>query len=65
MWVILNPPSAEKRNSDIIDEEERERNLVIDPGQITINGINQSGPNFMFNKGKFLGVEVPLGELKD
>src|SRR5215207_2119549 len=53
-----------ERNSDIKSLEERERNLVIDPGPITINGINQSGNNFKFNKGKFFGVEVPLGELR-
>ena len=61
---FFEPPSAEKRNSDILEEEERERNLVIDPGPITINGVNQSGSNFMFNKGKFFGIEVPLGELR-
>ena len=60
---FFNPPSSEKRNSDIVGEE-RERNLVIDPGPISINGINQSGDNFKFNKGKCFGVEVPLGELR-
>ena len=48
----------------IIEEGAEERNLVIDPGPITINGINQSGDNFKFNKGKFFDVEVPLGELR-
>ena len=60
---FFSPPSAEKRNSDVVGEE-RERNLVIDPGSILIKGINQSGNDFKFNKGKFFDVEVPLGELR-
>ena len=61
---FYNPPSPEKRNSDIVGEEEERRNLVIDSGPISINGINQSGDNFKFDKGKCFGVEVPLGELQ-
>jgi hypothetical protein len=60
---FFSPPSSEKRNPDIVGGE-RERNLVIDPGEVHINGINQNGNNFKFNKGKFFGVEVPLGELR-
>lgn len=60
---FFSPPSSEKRNSDIFGEE-RERNLVVDPGPISIKGINQSGNNFKFNKGNFFGIEVPLGEVR-
>ena len=60
---FFNPLPTKKRNSDVVGEE-RERTLVIDPGPLTINGINQGGTNFRFNKGKCFGVEVPLGELR-
>ena len=53
---FFEPPSSIKRNPDILEEGERERNLVIDPGPITINGVNRSSSNFMFNKGKFFGI---------
>ncbi|HKG89359.1 MAG TPA: LodA/GoxA family CTQ-dependent oxidase, partial [Nitrososphaeraceae archaeon] len=61
---FFNTRSPAPERNDDIDGEERERNLVIDSGPITINGINQSGDNFKFNKGKFFGVEVPLGEVR-
>ena len=52
-------PSHEKRNPDIVGDEEREKILVIDSGPISINGINQSGDKYRFDKGKCFGVEVP------
>jgi len=38
--------------------------LVIDPGPRTIAGENTSGAKYHFDGGTFLGVEVPLGELR-
>lgn len=38
--------------------------LVIDPGPRSISGVNASGPEHRFDGGEFLGVEVPLGELR-
>ncbi len=42
---------------------EREQ-LIIVPGAVTIAGKAQSGPQYRFDDGKFLGNEVYLGELR-
>ena len=49
-----------KRNEDIVNRND----LVIDPGFRSISGANQSGDKYRFDTGKFLGVSVPLGELR-
>jgi hypothetical protein len=49
-----------RRNPKVSDR----KSLVIDPGARTISGRNKSGAAFRFNTGKFLGVTVPLGELR-
>ncbi len=38
--------------------------LVIDPGARTITGKNTSGGDYHFNTGLFMGVPVPLGEIR-
>lgn len=38
--------------------------LVIDPGERHISGINQQGPEYHFDSGHFMGINVPLGELR-
>ncbi len=58
------PPYSEKRNSDIVGDEEREKTLVIDSGSISIKGTNHSGDNYRFDKGQCFGVKVPLGEIQ-
>lgn len=58
----LNPNGA-WRNSDFKGDARSE--LEINPGERSISGINQGGGSrYKFDGGKFLGVDVPLGELK-
>ncbi len=38
--------------------------LAIDPGPRSIQGKNTSGPAYRFDSGQFMGVPVPLGELR-
>lgn len=38
--------------------------LAIDPGSRSIEGKNTAGPEYHFANGQFLGVTVPLGELR-
>lgn len=55
--------SAPKRNATIAGDARA--GLLIDPGSRSISGRDQSGkPEYRFNGGKFLGTEVPLGELR-
>jgi hypothetical protein len=49
-----------RRNPKVADR----KSLVIDPGPRSITGLNKSGAAYKFNTGKFLGVTVPLGELR-
>ncbi len=56
----LDEQNKELRNSDVVDRMD----LLIDPGQRSISGINQSGKNFKFDTGKFFGITVPLGEIR-
>ncbi|MCB0418262.1 MAG: LodA/GoxA family CTQ-dependent oxidase [Bdellovibrionales bacterium] len=51
-----------RRNAKVKGEERKK--LVIDPGARSISGKNLSGKAYQFNGGKFMGVEVPLGELR-
>ena len=45
------------RNADVADRE----SLIIDPGSRSVTGPNQSA---IFDGGAFLGIEVPLGEIR-
>lgn len=38
--------------------------LIIDPGAVEISGANKSGNKYWFDKGRFLGEPVYLGELR-
>ena len=38
--------------------------LIIDPGPVEITGVNTSGTEYYFDKGKFIGEPVYLGELR-
>ncbi len=48
------------RNADVTDRSK----LIIDPGSISIDGANTSGPAYQFDKGTFMDIPVPLGELR-
>ncbi len=48
------------RNADVTDRSQ----LIIDPGKITIGGVSKSGEQYRFDKGSFMGIPVPLGELR-
>ena len=48
------------RNPNVRDRAQ----LVIDPGPITISGKEEQGAQYRFDKGKFLGEYVYLGELR-
>ncbi|ASS47422.1 MAG: hypothetical protein A3D31_16405 [Candidatus Fluviicola riflensis] len=48
------------RNADVTDRSQ----LIIDPGKRTISGISQSGEQYHFDSGSFMGIPVPLGELR-
>ncbi|HEY6924322.1 MAG TPA: LodA/GoxA family CTQ-dependent oxidase, partial [Steroidobacteraceae bacterium] len=49
-----------RRNAGVADRA----SLVIDPGPRTICGRSREGADFHFDTGTFLGVKVPLGELR-
>ncbi|MCB0405890.1 MAG: LodA/GoxA family CTQ-dependent oxidase, partial [Bdellovibrionales bacterium] len=51
-----------RRNAKIKGEDRKK--LVVDPGARSISGKNRSGMAYHFNGGKFMSVEVPLGELR-
>ncbi|MDH6129903.1 LodA/GoxA family CTQ-dependent oxidase [Kitasatospora sp. GP82] len=53
---------AELRNKEITGDLRKD--LIIDPGPISITGRNISGPDFHFRNGTFMGKEVYLGELR-
>lgn len=38
--------------------------LVVDPGPREITGVDTSGPHYRFDGGEFLGIPVPLGEIR-
>ena len=48
------------RNADVTDRSQ----LIIDPGKIAISGTEQRGDQYRFDKGSFMGIPVPLGELR-
>src|SRR5205085_8433674 len=48
------------RNAGVTDRQ----SLVIDAGPRSISGPNMAGDAFQFTGGTFLGVDVPLGELR-
>ena len=57
-----NTMKLPRRNAGVTGASRRQ--LVIDPGPRSISGSNTEGAPYRFNGGKFLGVEVPLGELR-
>jgi L-Lysine epsilon oxidase N-terminal/L-lysine epsilon oxidase C-terminal domain len=50
-------PNAPKRNASVANRD----SLIIDPGPRSLSGRNQAAA---FDTGKFLGVTVPLGEIR-
>jgi hypothetical protein len=52
-----NKPTAPRRNKKITDRKK----LIIDPGPRTITGPGQSA---LFTGGQFVGIPVPLGEIR-
>ena len=52
--------SVPRRNPTVTARE----TLAIDPGARTIKGKNTSGADYHFDNGQFMGVKVPLGELR-
>ncbi|MCG8364068.1 MAG: LodA/GoxA family CTQ-dependent oxidase [Pseudanabaenales cyanobacterium] len=52
--------SVPRRNPTVADREI----LAIDPGPRTIKGKGTSGAAYQFDVGEFMGVTVPLGELR-
>src|SRR5262245_55838034 len=50
-------PTARRRNAKIADRQQ----LIIDPGSRTITGATQSA---LFSGGQFVGLPVPLGEIR-
>lgn len=63
--VAMDIPEAQPvplRNANF-QGEEREQ-LVIDPGPITISGVDTHGSRYKFDDGEFMGEKVYLGELR-
>ncbi len=54
--------TAGRRNSAVTGTQRK--GLVIDPGPRSITGRGTSGASYHFDTGKFMGVTVPLGELR-
>lgn len=54
--------SLPRRNAKITGANRK--SLVIDPGPRSISGTSTSGKEYHFDGGTFLGVEVPLGEIR-
>jgi hypothetical protein len=55
------PPSY-RRNAKVKGKERAA--LAIDPGPRSISGADQSGPDYVFGSGQFMGTDVYLGELR-
>jgi hypothetical protein len=51
-----------RRNADIVGEERHQ--LSITPGARCISTPASLGPEYQFSGGRFMGIEVPLGELR-
>ena len=63
--VAMDIPQAKPvplRNSNFQGADRNQ--LVIDPGPVEISGVNKSGNKYWFDKGKFVGESVYLGELR-
>jgi hypothetical protein len=63
--VALDIPQAKPvplRNSNFTGDLRKQ--LVIDPGPMSISGVNQTGTQYRLDKGTFIGVPVALGELR-
>lgn len=54
--------SAGYRNPTILGDERKK--LIVDPGSRTISGRDLRGDQYKFDSGEFMGVKVPLGELR-
>ncbi|GAC1445207.1 MAG: LodA/GoxA family CTQ-dependent oxidase [Chloroflexota bacterium] len=61
--AYLAPDQACRRRNDSITGGAR-RQLVIDPGQRSIRGVNTHGGAYHFDSGSFRGKPVALGELR-
>lgn len=59
--AITAPPST-RRNAQVKDKARSK--LSIEPGPRTIAKAAAQGPEYQFNGGKFMDIEVPLGELR-
>jgi hypothetical protein len=60
-------PPLPLRNADIqvtVENPMARRALEIDPGPRSISGVNAGGPASRFDTGTFLGMPVPLGEIR-
>ncbi|HEX6042463.1 LodA/GoxA family CTQ-dependent oxidase [Longimicrobium sp.] len=53
---------SERRNASVQGDQRQQ--LVIDPGPVSIDGVNQGGPAYACDTGKFFGTPVYLGELR-
>lgn len=53
---------AARRNANFQGEDRKQ--LVIDPGPISISGPNKGGAQYRFDQGRFVGEPVYLGELR-
>jgi hypothetical protein len=63
--VALDIPQAKPvslRNANFTGDARKV--LVIDPGPMSISGVDESGARYRLDKGSFLGVPVSLGELR-
>ncbi|KAB7728709.1 hypothetical protein F5984_17925 [Rudanella paleaurantiibacter] len=63
--VALDIPQAKPvplRNANFQGTDRQQ--LIIDPGPVSITGTNESGQQYAFDKGQFLGESVYLGELR-
>jgi hypothetical protein len=61
-FAYYRPDPKVLRNPAIKTEDRR--SLIIDPKPRTVSGRNASGPAYQFTGGRFLGIEVPLGEIR-
>ncbi len=63
--VAMDIPQAKPvplRNANFLGKDRKK--LIIDPGSIEISGAIERGSQYYFDKGKFLGETVYLGELR-
>ena len=59
-WTFRRPNASPLRNANF--QGPLREQLVIDPGPLEITGVNTSGTQYHFDRGKFIGEPVYLGE---